>query len=343
MEKGLVSIIIGVHNEKEEHLRMAFNSLFNQSYQNIEIIVIDDDSDDNCKSVLNDICNGIKNITIVHNKTNLGLTKSLNIGLQMAKGEFIARMDADDYSTYNRIEKQVDYLKSHQDIDIIGTGVISFGDRNIFMSPAYGLSKDDADIMLFFSSTLCHPSVMIRKCFLERHHLSYDENVKKAQDYDLWERSSIYGKLAVTKDVLLYYRIHANQITSLKNKEQIKAADIIRKRRLSRIGINPTDKEYHYHELLSSGVDSSITTHEMEEWIKKLLEGNKEKNLVNGKRFQHDLRTRLLLFKLRNKKRINLAEIPLLAAIVYSRIGIKIKIIANKKIIKAMQHQSITK
>ena len=111
MEKGLVSIIIGVHNEKEEHLRMAFNSLFNQSYQNIEIIVIDDDSDDNCKSVLNDICNGIKNITIVHNKTNLGLTKSLNIGLQMAKGEFIARMDADDYSTYNRIEKQVDYLK----------------------------------------------------------------------------------------------------------------------------------------------------------------------------------------------------------------------------------------
>ncbi len=343
MEKGLVSIIIGVHNEKEEHLRMAFNSLFNQSYQNIEIIVIDDDSDDNCKSVLNDICNGIKNITIVHNKTNLGLTKSLNIGLQMAKGEFIARMDADDYSTYNRIEKQVDYLKSHQDIDIIGTGVISFGDRNIFMSPAFGLSKDDADIMLFFSSTLCHPSVMIRKCFLERHHLSYDENVKKAQDYDLWERSSTYGKLAVMKDVLLYYRIHANQITSLKNKEQIKAADIIRKRRLSRIGINPTDKEYHYHELLSSGVDSSITTHEMEEWIKKLLEGNKEKNLVNGKRFQHDLRTRLLLFKLRNKKRINLAEIPLLAAIVYSRIGIKIKIIANKKIIKAMQHQSITK
>lgn len=343
MEKGLVSIIIGVHNEKEEHLRMAFNSLFNQSYQKIEIIVIDDDSEDNCKSVLSDICYGIKNITIIHNKSNLGLTKSLNIGLQMAKGEFIARMDADDFSTYDRIEKQVLFLQTHQDIDIIGTGVISFGDRNIFMSPAFGLSKDDADIMLFFSSTLCHPSVMIRKCFLDCHHLSYDENVKKAQDYDLWERSSIYGKLAVTKDVLLYYRIHANQITSLKNKEQIKAADIIRKRRLSRLGINPTGREYHCHELLSSGVDNSVTTFEMEEWVKKLLKGNKEMHLVNGNRLQHDLETRLLLFKLRNKKRIKWTEIPLLATIVFSRLGIKTKLLTKTRIINALQHQTIIK
>lgn len=331
MEKGLVSIIIGVHNEKEEHLRMAFNSLFNQSYQNIEIIVIDDDSDDNCKSVLNDICNGIKNITIVHNKTNLGLTKSLNIGLQMAKGEFIARMDADDFSTSDRIEKQVVFLQTHQDIDIIGTGVISFGDRNIFMSPAFGLSKDDADIMLFFSSTLCHPSVMIRKCFLERHHLSYDENVKKAQDYDLWERSSIHGKLAVMKDVLLYYRIHANQITSLKNKEQIKAADIIRKRRLSRIGINPTDKEYHYHELLSSGVDNTVSIHEMEEWIKKILNGNANEHIVNGKKLEHNLKIRLLLFKLRNKKMIRWNEIPKLVIIIISRIRLILRLNIFKK------------
>lgn len=331
MEEGLVSIIIGVHNEKEEHLRVAFDSLFNQTYHKIEIIVIDDASNEECKSILSNICNGKNNITILHNESNLGLTKSLNLGLRMAKGEFIARMDADDFSTSKRIEKQVDFLKSNQDIDIVGTGVVSFGDRNIFMSPAFGLSKDDADIMLFFSSTLCHPSVMIRKSFLDRHHLSYDENVKKAQDYDLWERSSIYGKVAVMKDVLLYYRIHANQITSLKNQEQIKTADIIRKRRLSRLGINPTDREYHFHELLSSGVDNTVSIREMEEWIKKILNGNENKHLVNGKKLENNLKIRLLFFKLRNKQLIGWNEIPILVNIIISRIRLILRLNILKK------------
>ncbi|MBQ6062959.1 MAG: glycosyltransferase [Prevotella sp.] len=336
MQKGLVSIIMGVHNEKEEHLRLAIKSIFQQSYQDIELIIIDDASNEDCKFVLDCLCERKKSVTIVHNEANLGLTKSLNIGIKLAKGEFVARMDADDFSVSNRIEKQVDYFNSHQDIDLIGTGVVSFGDRHIYMSPAFGLSNKDAKVMLFFSSTLCHPSVMIRKDFLDWHHLSYDEKVLKAQDYDLWERSSVYGNLAVMKDVLLYYRIHANQITSKKNKEQVAAADVIRKRRLGRLGITPSDREYLCHELLSSGVDATVTMTEMESWVNKILKGNEEKHLVDSNCLRNNMKTRLLFYKLRNKKMIRWEDLSLLINVFISRLKIKVKLAKHKRIIRQL-------
>ncbi len=340
MERGLVSVVMGVHNEKKEHLKSAFESLFRQSYQNVELIVIDDASNESCKLVLKELCDNRPNVKIVHNDINQGLTKSLNIGLQLAKGEFIARMDADDIATPDRLEKQVDFLNIHQDIAIVGTGVVSFGNEHIFMSPAFGLSDQEAKCLLFFSSTLCHPSVMIRKCFLEKNNLSYDENVLKAQDYDLWERASIYGKLAVLSDVLLYYRVHAAQITSQKRDEQNKAADIIRKRRLARLGIIPTDREYRYHKLLSCGVDTSVTTKEMESWVKKILKGNEEKHLVESQHLRNNLEIRLLLFKLRNKKMIRWNDFPKLVTIIISRIRIKVKLIAqNKRFLKEIGNE----
>lgn len=340
MERGLVSVVMGVHNEKKEHLKSAFESLFRQSYQNVELIVIDDASNESCKLVLKELCDNRPNVKIVHNDINQGLTKSLNIGLQLAKGEFIARMDADDIATPDRLGKQVDFLNIHQDIAIVGTGVVSFGNEHIFMSPAFGLSDQEAKCLLFFSSTLCHPSVMIRKCFLEKYNLSYDENVLKAQDYDLWERASIYGKLVVLSDVLLYYRVHAAQITSQKRDEQNKAADIIRKRRLARLGIIPTDREYRYHKLLSCGVDKSVTTKEMELWVKKIHKGNEEKHLVESQHLRNNLEIRLLLFKLRNKKMIRWNDFPKLITIIISRIRIKIKLIAqNKRFLKEIGNE----
>lgn len=340
MERGLVSVVMGVHNEKKEHLKSAFESLFRQSYQNVELIVIDDASNESCKLVLKELCDNRPNVKIVHNDINQGLTKSLNIGLQLAKGEFIARMDADDIATPDRLGKQVDFLNIHQDIAIVGTGVVSFGNEHIFMSPAFGLSDQEAKCLLFFSSTLCHPSVMIRKCFLEKYNLSYDENVLKAQDYDLWERASIYGKLVVLSDVLLYYRVHAAQITSQKRDEQNKAADIIRKRRLARLGIIPTDREYRYHKLLSCGVDTSVTTKEMESWVKKILKGNEEKHLVESQHLRNNLEIRLLLFKLRNKKMIRWNDFPKLVTIIISRIRIKVKLIAqNKRFLKEIGNE----
>ena len=333
MNKGLVSVVMAVHNEKERYLRTAFNSIFNQTYRNIEIIIVDDASDFSCKSVINDICNDKNYVKIIHNETNIGLTKSLNRGISVAEGEFVARMDADDYSVRNRIEKQVAFLKENEIVDIVGTGVVSFGDKTMFISPAFGYSNEDAQCNLFFSSTLCHPSVMMRRSFLAKNHLTYDENVKKGQDYDMWERASVLGNLAVMKEVLLYYRIHSAQITSTGSKDQNKTADMVRLRRLKRIGIEPTEQEYRCHQLLASGCDNDIHFTEIEKWVDKVILHSEHIPYLNSKMLRRNLSARLLLCKLRNpayRKCIRLKDIPLLMNLTATRFWMVAKLNLEK-------------
>ena len=300
MKKGFVSVVMAVHNEQPSYLQQSFASIFRQTYPEMELIVVDDASDDKCQEVIRDLCKNKDNVKVVRNETNQGLTKSLNRGIELAEGEFIARMDADDVSMIDRIEKQVGYLHSHPDIDFVGTGVVSFGTENIFMSPAFGFNNDDAQCNLFFSSTLCHPSVLRRKVFLDRHNLRYDENIKKGQDYDLWERASVYGKIAVMSDVLLFYRIHDSQITNKNRADQDSSADKVRKRRLSRIGIEVSDREFKCHHLLACGVDKTIGVREVDTWVKKIIEHNVRYHLVDEKSLINNLRLRLSLYKLRN-------------------------------------------
>ena len=332
----LVSVVMAVHNEQEEYLRASFNSIFQQTYSNIEIIVVDDASDVVCQGIINDLCDGKHNVRIIRNVENQGLTKSLNRGIVMAEGEFIARMDADDISMHKRIELQVDYLKNHSDIDIVGTGVVAFGEENCFMSPAFGYTNDEAQCNLFFSSTLCHPSVMMRRSFLDKYQLCYDENVKKGQDYDLWERASVHGKMAVMNDVLLYYRTHSKQISFTNCSDQNTSADTIRKRRLQRIGIKASDKEYRCHRLLASGVDSTISVNDVNSWINILLMHNKATGLVDSNALKKNLSARFVLYKLRNRQLLNvfsLKDVVLLVMILFARIRMSIKLNnANKEL-----------
>ena len=322
---------MGVHNEQEDYLRAALNSIFNQTYKNIEIIIIDDASDPNCKSTIEDLCKDKSNVKVIHNDLNLGLTKSLNKGLDVASGEFIARMDADDISLPERFKKQIDFLEKNRDIDIVGTGVVSFGEETKFMSPPNGYDNDEAQCNLFFSSTLCHPSVMIRKKFLEAHDLRYDEKVKKAQDYDMWERCSVYGKIAVIKEVLLYYRIHSKQISSTNRADQYLSAKNIHIRRLRRIGISPSEKEYRCHELLASGVDENISTNEVEQWVNKVLLNNERSGLVAPKIMLRNLKSRFILYKFRNRKELGIKDFFPLCRILVNRTIMRITLKLKRK------------
>lgn len=342
MIKDLVSVVISIHNEPADYLRTAIESIFNQTYPNIEIILIDDASNNECKILLSDICKGKNNVRILHNETNLGLTKSLNIGLEAANGEYIARMDADDISLPHRIEKQVDFLMANGDADIVGTGVVSFGDSSGFMSPANGYSNSDVQCNLFFSSSLCHPSVMIRKQFLDKNNLQYDEKVKKGQDYDLWERASVCGKLAVMSEVLLYYRAHSNQITATNRKDQDLTSELVQKRRLQRIGIVPSENEMRCHVLLAKGVDSSVSIEEMQGWVDKLIIQNYKIGLVDDNEFRLDLRERMTLYKMRNNAPISsfgFRDASNLMRIFCKRFAAKIKLINIQRQIRIYLRQ----
>lgn len=322
MKKNLISVIMGVHNEKDEYLKLAIRSICQQTYKNFEFIVIDDCSDEHCENLLKEIVATDSRIRLYRNEINYGLTKSLNRGLSLAEGEYIARMDADDISTKDRFEKQMAFFADHPDIDVLGGGVVSFGDSSEFFSPAFGYTNDQAQCNLFFQSTLCHPSVMIRRSFLDKRGLTYDENVKKGQDYDMWERCSVFGKLAVMEDVVLFYRVHAAQITSTNRSEQDGTARMVRTRRLGRLGIFPTEKEYKCHLMLLGQVDKSIDCAAVKAWMDKILAANRQNQIADDKTLTANLKNRYVLYKARNGKK-SLCDLPELVRTAISRIRMR--------------------
>lgn len=297
----LVSVLMSVHNEPLEFIDVAVNSICEQTYKNIEFVIIDDKSDDRTFNHLKRLADRYKIIKLYRNDENIGLTATLNKGLTLVNGDFIARMDADDYSCHERIAKQVQYLCGHPDIDILGTGVISFGQKVMFMSPINGFSPQDVQSNLFFTSSLCHPSVMIRRSFLLNTGLRYDVCVKKGQDFDLWERASIHGKLAVLKDILLYYRIHSKQITSTNRGDQDIAAEMIIRRRINRLGITSSDIDMEAHFALKSQ-RAGADLNKISLWISKLISASQNIPYIDSENLANNLRAKYAIIKLRAHK-----------------------------------------
>lgn len=296
-----ISVIMSVYNETEEYLRVAIQSILMQSHTDFEFIIIDDGSNDSVKAILSEYSSQDSRIQIITNYNQIGLTKSLNKGLKVASGSYIARMDSDDFSVRERFEKQVAFFREHPEVDIVGTGVMSFGSKNIFMSPWGGMDDDNVRAELFFTSTLCHPSVMIRKSFLDKYSLTYDESVNKGQDYDMWERCSVFGKVAVMREVLLYYRIHDKQITSQFKSAQVMTAEMVMKRRLARIKLSPSEEEFEAH-LVLKGLPNAKYTTLVDSWGDKLIKANEEIRLVTPRVFENNIRRRIALAHLKNKK-----------------------------------------
>lgn len=314
-----MSVLMSVHNEPSEFIDVAVNSIINQTYNNIEFVIIDDASNDDTQQYLKKLAAKHKNIRLHINENNIGLTASLNKGLALAHGEYIARMDADDYSLPQRIEQQVEFLNNHPEINIVGTGVVSFGEKVMFMSPMDGFTSTEVQTNLFFMSSLCHPSVMFRGSFLKQTGLKYDERVKKGQDYDLWERASIYGGLAVIKKVLLYYRLHSKQITSTNRSDQDRTAEMIMRRRINRLGICPSEAEMQAHLTLKSQSASS-NLKSIVQWIDKLVKASNNDPHIESKNLADDLYRRYAIIKLRSHKMPNLRDLRFLVSTMFSRL-----------------------
>lgn len=318
----LVSVLMSVHNEPSQFINVAVNSICKQTYKNIEFIIIDDNSNEETFRFLQNLAKVHSNIKLYRNENNLGLTASLNRGLSLCSGDFIARMDADDYSCPERIAHQVYYLSEHSDIDILGTGVVSFGEKVMFMSPIDGYTPPEVQSNLFFTSSLCHPSVMIRASFLNRTGLTYDVSVKKGQDFDLWERASVCGKLAVLKDVLLYYRLHPKQITSTNRADQDATARKIMLRRIKRLGINPTESEMEAHMALKSQ-NPKTEIREISLWIKKLIKASESVPYINSNDLANNLYSRFANIKLKSHHIPNFKDLRFILKMLYSRVKMR--------------------
>jgi len=290
MNKPLVSVVMATYNTPTEWLREAIDSILIQTYSNLEFIIIEDCSTNNSHDVLKQYSD--PRIKIIRNKSNLGLTKSLNIGLDIAKGKYIARMDADDISFENRLEEQVKFMESNRDIIGCGSYRMSFGlDENI-ESWKLPSSLDEQKIQLFFYNCgLTHPTAMLNHELLIKHCISYDEKYKKAQDYRLWVECVKYAKLHVIPKVLLKYRKHANQVSVSGKNSQDEYANLIRLEQLKDLKIEPDEQETKIHLGLCKG-NYNLSPEAGELWVNKLILSNERYQIFNTKLFNEELNRR---------------------------------------------------
>lgn len=221
-----VSILISSYNEKEQYLIDSIRSLFEQTYSDFEIILIDDGSEKKYSDDIYSLAREDNRLNIIRRKDNKGLAYSLNEAAQLARGKYFARMDSDDYSHKNRLELQVGFLDSHPEIALVGSLATTFGATNRTITQP--LSDDAIEAKLCFNSSFVHPSIMMRRSFFEACG-GYDETILKAQDYDLWVRGRTHGfKYANIPICLIDYREYSLSVTHNKIDKQLNYTSKIR-------------------------------------------------------------------------------------------------------------------
>lgn len=215
-----VSVLMSVYNEPLDWIQQAINSILTQTFTDFEFIIINDKPDRvELKECLGRNSVNDSRIRIHTNPENIGLPKSLNIGLRLCTGKYIARMDADDISKKNRFQRQVDYMNSNPQIGICGTSAIII-DGNGNTKKRFHVQCEPKDLRnaIYFVTPFIHPTVMIRRELILDN--LYDEKCRVAQDWNLWLRLSNMTKYANLKDVLFYYRVHGNQSQKKAGKER---------------------------------------------------------------------------------------------------------------------------
>ena len=213
-----VTVLMAVYNG-ERYLRESIESILNQTFTDFEYLIIDVCSMDSSRDIIRSY--GEPRIRLIKNANNLGLIKTLNRGLALAKGQYIARQDQDDISHPERLKKQADFLISHPEIVLLGTRVNSI-DPYGRKSKLYGCCTVSSELairwQLMFDNPFVHPSVMMRTEIVRKIG-GYDEHFLECEDYDLFSRLAYTYRTTNLKEALLDYRYHFDSMDANRTKE----------------------------------------------------------------------------------------------------------------------------
>lgn len=218
-----VTVLMPVYNGGK-YLKEAIESILNQTYKDFDLLIINDGSTDNSEEVILEFSD--ERIKYIKNGKNMGLIETLNKGLDLISGEYIARMDQDDISLPKRLEKQVKFMDENRDIVVSGTYAKVFGEgikEYIWKVP---ICSEEIKVSLLFTCSLLHPSVILRNNSFKIQNLKYNELHKNAEDYGLWLETSFNNKLGNIPEVLLKYRILASSMTRVSEENKIEREKI---------------------------------------------------------------------------------------------------------------------
>lgn len=238
-----VTVVMPIYNSKK-YLREAILSIINQTYPNWELLAINEfGSNDGSADIVNEYSAMDNRIILIQNEKKLGLAESINKGLRLARGEYIARMDADDLSNPFRLEKQLALMDADKSIGICGSYQHHFG-PNIDWIHKPPISPDECKANLLFDCDLCHSTVMLRKNIIFKYDLFYDENYL-AEDFELWTRAIRVTNITNIPEVLGKYRWGENNITAAKKEKLAKEHSyIVAKSLKNNLNIEIASEEY---------------------------------------------------------------------------------------------------
>lgn len=221
-----VSVILPVYNG-EKYVREAVESVLDQTFPDFELIIIDDGSTDATSEILDRFSDS--RIARLRNEKNFGLVGSLNKGLGESRGEFIARMDADDVSLPERFEKQVAYLVAHPEIGVLGTAILQTDNRGQGIAAVVLPETHEAILREMLSGlAVAHPTVMARRQVVLAAG-GYNPNFGDAEDTELWSRLIFRTRFANLSQVLHRHRLHNQSVTSRQFLERDRLSRQIRK------------------------------------------------------------------------------------------------------------------
>lgn len=288
--KPLVSVLMPVFN-REDFVKQAINSILQQTYKNIELIVCDDCSTDNTRSVIQ--ATHDPRLKLICNERNMGISYTRNRLLKNCNGEFIGLLDSDDLALPDRIERQVGYLFKHREVSLVGGAcvVIDKDGRQLKQEIKYETDPEDIRCALLFRNCFVQSTILFKRSILK--DFFYNEGLTHAEDYELWGRLSLRYKLVNLNSVVGLYRVHSNNNDSLVKEQSIFEINKMLSSNLIRhyFGIIPTHKELAIHKYMYSPntyEDPNFIAYSSY-WLKKLNQLNKSKQVFKFSIFRKHL------------------------------------------------------
>ncbi len=222
-----ISVLMPAYNA-DKYIGTAIQSILNQTYKSFELIIIDDCSSDNTWNIIQKFCKNDKRIIAYKNNSNINISKSLNIGLGFAKGKYIIRMDADDLSYPDRIEKQYMFMEKNPNIILSGSAMeVCDSELKTIAIKKFYLTDKEIRKNLLRCCPFSHPSIIFRTEIAKKAG-EYNININTAQDYEFYFRMGLYGQFANIAEPLIKYRLNIDSDSTKNNIEQNKMSLYIR-------------------------------------------------------------------------------------------------------------------
>jgi glycosyltransferase involved in cell wall biosynthesis len=252
----LVSIVMPCYNA-EKYFKEAIESVINQTYKNLEIVLVDDGSTDGTSELLNKYAEKVPQIKIISNEKNLGLIASLNKGVAASKGEYIARMDADDISVSDRVEKIMNVFFQMPEVEVVSAAnfMISLKGKILLQTVPKATRIKALKFVSFFSTPIVHACVIVKSHVFKEN--PFNPDYIHSEDYELFSRLIFLGvKMFNLKEPLYYIRINPDSVSFKYEKIQVSTHTKISKQNIE--NYYNISLEYFVHKVMVNRISFDV-------------------------------------------------------------------------------------